>query len=66
MERVNLSTNHLTLLYYFHHSISPVGVFEFDKFANGSKQVLEAIVAATAKGSVSIIGMYSLYISLVC
>lgn len=34
-------------------------MFEFDKFANGSKQVLEAIVAATAKGSVSIIGMYS-------
>ena len=39
-------------------------MFEFDKFASGSKQVLEAIVAATAKGSVSIIGMID--ISNVC
>ena len=34
----------------------PVGVFEFDKFAGGSKAVLEAIVAATEKGATSIIG----------
>ena len=34
-------------------------MFEFDKFAGGSRQVLEAIVAATAKGSVSIIGTAS-------
>ena len=34
----------------------PVGVFEFDKFSQGSKKVLETIVSATEKGAVSIIG----------
>lgn len=33
-----------------------MGVFEIDKFAAGSKAVLEAIVAATEKGATSIIG----------
>ena len=38
-------------------SSRPVGVFEIDKFAAGSKAVLEAIVAATTeKGATSIIG----------
>ena len=35
----------------------PVGVFEFEKFAVGSKTVLETIVIATEKGATSIIGM---------
>ena len=35
----------------------PVGVFEFEKFAVGSKTVLENIVIATEKGATSIIGM---------
>lgn len=34
----------------------PVGVFEFDNFAAGSKAVAEAIVEATAKGAYSLIG----------
>jgi phosphoglycerate kinase len=34
----------------------PMGVFEFDKFAAGSKAVADAIVAATAKGAFSLIG----------
>lgn len=34
----------------------PVGVFEFDTFAGGSKAIAEAIVAATAKGAYSLIG----------
>ena len=34
----------------------PVGVFEFDTFANGSKAIAEAIVEATAKGAYSLIG----------
>lgn len=34
----------------------PVGVFEFEKFAVGSKTVLETIVIATEKGATSIIG----------
>lgn len=39
-------------------SSRPVGVFEIDKFAGGSKAVLEAIVAATEKGATSIIGEF--------
>lgn len=34
----------------------PIGVFEFEKFAGGSKTILEAVVAATEKGATSIIG----------
>lgn len=34
----------------------PVGVFEFDKFAKGSRAVLDAIVMATERGATSIIG----------
>ncbi|HPR61133.1 MAG TPA: phosphoglycerate kinase [Prolixibacteraceae bacterium] len=34
----------------------PVGVFEFEKFANGSLAIAEAIVAATKKGAFSLIG----------
>lgn len=34
----------------------PVGVFEFEKFANGSKAVMDAVVMATEKGATSIIG----------
>ena len=34
----------------------PVGVFEIDKFATGTKAVAEAVVEATAQGSYSLIG----------
>ncbi len=34
----------------------PVGVFEFDKFADGSKAVGDAIVKATEKGAFSLVG----------
>ncbi len=34
----------------------PVGVFEFEKFAVGSRAVADAIVAATSKGAFSLIG----------
>lgn len=34
----------------------PVGVFEIDKFATGSKAVAEAIAEATSKGAYSLIG----------
>ncbi len=34
----------------------PMGVFEFDKFAKGTKVVADAVVAATAKGAFSLIG----------
>ncbi|MFI3292344.1 MAG: phosphoglycerate kinase [Rikenellaceae bacterium] len=34
----------------------PVGVFEFEKFATGSKAVAEAIAEATSKGAYSLIG----------
>ncbi|KAJ9589446.1 hypothetical protein L9F63_017349, partial [Diploptera punctata] len=34
----------------------PMGVFEFDSFAKGTKSVMDGVVAATAKGTVTIIG----------
>ncbi|RMZ87520.1 hypothetical protein DV736_g5252, partial [Chaetothyriales sp. CBS 134916] len=34
----------------------PPGVFEFDKFANGTKQTLDAAVAAAGQGKIVIIG----------
>lgn len=34
----------------------PMGVFEMSNFANGTKKVAEAVVAATAKGAFSLIG----------
>eukprot|EP00123_Amoebidium_parasiticum_P001041 comp12019_c0_seq1/m.6718 comp12019_c0_seq1/g.6718 ORF comp12019_c0_seq1/g.6718 comp12019_c0_seq1/m.6718 type:complete len:417 (-) comp12019_c0_seq1:181-1431(-) len=34
----------------------PCGVFEFDAFATGTKEVMNAVVDATAKGAISIIG----------
>ena len=34
----------------------PVGVFEIDKFATGTKAVAEAVVEATAQGAYSLIG----------
>lgn len=35
---------------------SPAGVFEFEKFACGTKAIMDAVVDATAKGSTVIIG----------
>ncbi|XP_042335438.1 phosphoglycerate kinase 1 [Sceloporus undulatus] len=34
----------------------PVGVFEWDKFASGTKAVMDKVVEVTSKGSVTIIG----------
>lgn len=34
----------------------PVGVFEMERFAKGSREVGNAIVAATAKGAFSLVG----------
>lgn len=34
----------------------PVGVFEFEKFAHGTKAVMDAVVEATEKGCITIIG----------
>ena len=34
----------------------PMGVFEMEKFSNGTKRVAEAVVAATSKGAFSLIG----------
>ena len=34
----------------------PVGVFEMDNFAKGSRAIADAIVEATAKGAFSLIG----------
>ena len=34
----------------------PAGVFEFDAFATGTKSMMDAVVASTAAGGVTIIG----------
>jgi phosphoglycerate kinase len=34
----------------------PVGVFEFEKFANGTKAIMDEVVAATKAGATTIIG----------
>jgi phosphoglycerate kinase len=34
----------------------PVGVFEFDKFAAGTRAIMDAMVAATARGAITVIG----------
>lgn len=34
----------------------PMGVFEMDKFANGTRKIAEAVVKATSKGAFSLIG----------
>lgn len=34
----------------------PAGVFEFEKFANGTKSMADAIAAATAAGAVTVVG----------
>merc|ERR1719187_1199522 len=34
----------------------PAGVFEFDKFANGTKSMMDHVVAVTSKGTTTIIG----------
>jgi phosphoglycerate kinase len=34
----------------------PIGVFEMDKFAAGTRAVMDAVVAATARGAVTVIG----------
>lgn len=34
----------------------PAGVFEFDNFANGTKAIMDAVVEATKKGTITIIG----------
>lgn len=34
----------------------PAGVFEFPKFENGTRAISDAVVAATAKGAISIVG----------
>ena len=44
---------YIVIFLLFHR---PVGVFEFDKFAAGTKSVMDAVVLATEKGTTTIIG----------
>ena len=50
----------LTFVVFVHFYLlhRPVGVFEFDKFANGTKAVMDAVVAATQRGATTIIGRF--------
>ena len=40
---------------YF-HTFRPAGVFEFDAFANGTKALMDSVVAKTKDGGITIIG----------
>lgn len=40
-----------------------MGVFEMAKFESGTKGVMDAVVAATKAGAVSIIGVYHIHCS---
>ncbi len=42
----------------------PAGVFEWDNFAKGTKAVMDAVVAATAAGAITIIGEWSIHFGL--
>ena len=44
------SSNKLFLIF------SPAGVFEFDAFANGTKALMDSVVAKTQDGGITIIG----------
>jgi 3-phosphoglycerate kinase len=46
------SCRHLKKLYF----CRPAGVFEFEKFANGTKALMDAVVALTENGGTTIIG----------
>lgn len=43
-------------LLFFFSFYRPVGVFEFEKFAAGTKAVMDAVVLATQNGATTIIG----------
>lgn len=38
------------------NSFRPAGVFELDNFANGTKALMDSVVALTSKGGITIIG----------
>lgn len=46
----------LIIFNIFIFSYRPVGVFEFDNFAKGTKGVMDTVVEATARGTTTIIG----------
>lgn len=37
----------------------PAGVFEFEKFAGGTRALMDGVVKATTNGTITIIGKYS-------
>lgn len=39
----------------------PAGVFEFEKFAKGTKGIMDEVVAVTAKGTTTIIGNVTIF-----
>jgi len=43
---------------YYYSAYRPPGVFEWDSFSKGTQGVLEAVVAATKRGAVTIVGAY--------
>jgi len=46
----------LKVIYFILLNNRPVGVFEFEKFATGTKAVMDAVVLSTQNGATTIIG----------
>lgn len=42
--------------------VRPAGVFEWAKFANGTKAIMDEVVAVTQKGAITIIGKFQSFI----
>jgi 3-phosphoglycerate kinase len=56
-----MSGNLMTIVLWFHFDCSPAGVFEFEKFAGGTRALMDGVVKATASGAVTIIGKTNYY-----
>jgi phosphoglycerate kinase len=41
---------------FLRYIFRPAGVFEFDNFANGTKALMDSVVALTSAGGITIIG----------
>lgn len=42
----------------YNFACRPAGVFEFEKFAGGTRALMDGVVKATANGAITIIGKY--------
>ena len=56
MDEAQKYFNACAYIVVFFMIFSPAGVFEFDAFANGTKALMDSVVAKTQDGGITIIG----------